>query len=71
MQLVVAHRILAIRDRAVKGLLPALKISFQLVLEPLWGGLLVIAESFRVQDSQGFSGDTLVCASMVVFIVKS
>lgn len=53
MWLVVAQRILAIRDRAVEpfrpmdGLLPAPKMSFQLVLELLWGILLVIAESFR------------------------
>lgn len=53
MWLVVAHRISAIRDRAVEpfrlmeGLLPAPKRSFQLVLAPLCGVLLVIAASCR------------------------
>jgi len=47
------HRTLALGGRAVEpytameGLLPAIRSTFQLVLEPLWGALLVISESWR------------------------
>ena len=55
-----------------EGLLPAAKMSSLLVLEPLWDALLVMSVTLRgVPGSLGFPWEILLCAAMVVFIVKS
>lgn len=75
-----AHRTLALGGRAaepspaMEGLLPAVGSTFQLILEHLWGALLVISESLRqVPALPAFPWEILVrtvVAVLVVLIVK-
>lgn len=56
---------------AMEGLLPALRSTFQLVLEHLWGALLVISESWRhVSDLHEFPWEILVYTAILVWTVK-
>ncbi|XP_012518562.1 PREDICTED: cTAGE family member 5-like [Propithecus coquereli] len=56
---------------ATKGLLPTPEMSPQLVLDQLWAVLLVMFKSLeQVPGALGFSGKVLVCAALVVFIVR-
>ena len=54
----------------MEGLLPDIRFTFQLILEHLWGALLVISESFRqVPALPVFVWVTLACTLVVVMIL--
>lgn len=76
---VVAHRTLALEDRAVnpkknmEGLLSATALTFRMLLEFLCGALLVIAESLRhIPGLHAYLREILICSVAVVvsLIVK-
>ena len=55
----------------MEGLLPALGSAFQLMLEHLWGTLLVVSESWTHDSGlPEFSWEILVCAVVLVLMVK-
>lgn len=55
----------------MEGLLPALGSAFQLMLEHLWGTLLVVSESWTHDSGlPEFPWEILVCAMVLVLMIK-